>query len=461
MQAGSMLQLRPGVSLRVVQAPRNSKLVLVSAGVGIVLLGVLTRYLRRRYFPSTGTVANGDVRRALCAECRRPPLRQIAGAKPRLGPDDLGRLGLESLEGAIVCWRDSLDALHGDLPPPLMCPCGTSRRQGLLDVAGLDALLAEAQLLRAHCRALLAGEARPGSLASPPSAQDTDSFVSAEGSPSDVGTLSDVEQPPVPLDQCPLYLAAMELSERDAIPCRTYRLETLRCSSKQEYLAKIHCVRLAFQYLTEREAIRHWLISAGSQILGALMLCTGRDPKEALQAYDELMVYLLEAQHLEQTEKELRAKGASAPTLSVVCTTVYDVCIDYMLLDAFEDLGNPPATVVAVIQNRWLTTCFKETALAAAIWSVLKAKRSLLPVSLCKFWHWASLLLRWASLCEAASGTKSMACWAPAEVESLVQDMFDLGRTRYTTLEDMATDIFHNSQVRYDKVCQALAAAAP
>lgn len=47
--------------------------------------------------------------------------------------------------------------------------------------------------------------------------------------------------------------------------------------------------------------------------------------------------------------------------MQVVCCTVYDVCIDYMLLDAFEDLGNPPATVVAVTQNRWLTTGFKET----------------------------------------------------------------------------------------------------
>lgn len=48
-----------------------------------------------------------------------------------------------------------------------------------------------------------------------------------------------------------------------------------------------------------------------------------------------------------------------------------------------------------------------------------------------------------------------------AEVESLVRDMFDLGRTRYTTVGDMAEDIFRNTQVRYDRVCQALTAAAP
>lgn len=38
-------------------------------------------------------------------------------------------------------------------------------------------------------------------------------------------------------------------------------------------------------------------------------------------------------------------------------------------------------------------------------------------------------------------------------------DMFDLSRTRYTTVEEIAEDIFNNTQVRYDKICQALLAA--
>lgn len=41
--------------------------------------------------------------------------------------------------------------------------------------------------------------------------------------------------------------------------------------------------------------------------------------------------------------------------------TFYDVVLDYILLDAFEDLENPPSTVKAVIQNRWLSVSFKET----------------------------------------------------------------------------------------------------
>ena len=46
--------------------------------------------------------------------------------------------------------------------------------------------------------------------------------------------------------------------------------------------------------------------------------------------------------------------------------------------DTFQDLESPPSSVIAVMNNRWLSNGFKETALQTAIWSVLKAKRRLL-----------------------------------------------------------------------------------
>ena len=41
--------------------------------------------------------------------------------------------------------------------------------------------------------------------------------------------------------------------------------------------------------------------------------------------------------------------------------TFYDVLLDFILLDAFDDLENPPKSVVAVVQNQWLSNGFKET----------------------------------------------------------------------------------------------------
>ena len=39
----------------------------------------------------------------------------------------------------------------------------------------------------------------------------------------------------------------------------------------------------------------------------------------------------------------------------------YDVLIDLILLDAFDDLTNPPSSVVSVANNRWLSNGFKES----------------------------------------------------------------------------------------------------
>ena len=41
--------------------------------------------------------------------------------------------------------------------------------------------------------------------------------------------------------------------------------------------------------------------------------------------------------------------------------TFYDVVLDFILMDAFDDLENPPSSVIAVINNRWLSNGFKET----------------------------------------------------------------------------------------------------
>ena len=78
-----------------------------------------------------------------------------------------------------------------------------------------------------------------------------------------------------------------------------------------------------------------------------------QDPKDAVQAYDELIVYL-EVCDWENVEAELGQRGVKA-------LTFYDVVLDFILMDAFEDLEDPPSSVIAVVQNRWLSNGFKES----------------------------------------------------------------------------------------------------
>lgn len=39
----------------------------------------------------------------------------------------------------------------------------------------------------------------------------------------------------------------------------------------------------------------------------------------------------------------------------------YDIVLDFILMDSFEDLENPPISIQNVVNNRWLHVSFKET----------------------------------------------------------------------------------------------------
>ena len=47
--------------------------------------------------------------------------------------------------------------------------------------------------------------------------------------------------------------------------------------------------------------------------------------------------------------------------LQVKDMSFYDVLLDFVLLDAFDDLETPPYSVATAVQNRWLSARIKET----------------------------------------------------------------------------------------------------
>ncbi|XP_037512854.1 mitoguardin isoform X4 [Rhipicephalus sanguineus] len=422
-----MLQVTPRISFPMNDAPRRSKIIIASAGIGIILLGVLTRYIRRCFGDFKVAVANGDVGNVVwCGRCRcgrrisgpRGSLRALQGPVDRasmgqMGPRQLANLGLDSLDQVINYWEQALHRIRTGGP--------ASGSENL--AASLETLLVEGQRLRgaAHWRLLAEGapplvgeepQLAEVTYGGTPSLADTESFVSAEGTP-DVAVLADLEASLIPpAEQSALYMEALELLEKEGIPCRTYRVEVVRCNSREDYLAKIHCIRLAFKRLTNQPDVLQWLIEAANHVLGGFMLCAGKDPKDALHAYRELVAYLLDSSHYDQITKELRYKGA----------------------------------------------------LSAAIWSLFKAKKGLLPFSHGFFSHYYALMeqivpvLAWGFM-GTDSDLKDMCKFFKDEVEALVCDMFDPSRSRYSSVDDLAQDILQNSQLHYDRLCQALAGA--
>lgn len=67
-----------------------------------------------------------------------------------------------------------------------------------------------------------------------------------------------------------------------------------------------------------------------------------------------MLEFLQEPSNHSMMEEELTGRG-------VKCINFYDVLIDFILLDAFEEVEKPPSSIKAILQNRWISASFRET----------------------------------------------------------------------------------------------------
>ncbi|XP_013868447.1 mitoguardin 1, partial [Austrofundulus limnaeus] len=160
----------------------------------------------------------------------------------------------------------------------------------------------------------------------------TDSFVSAVEP-----QLSEHREPrsTFTLGHHPLYEEALQMAEDGDISCRVFRTEILGCFSDTDFLAKLHCVRQACQLLLRDRATRMFLADTGKKILSSIIVKAHKSPKRFEEAFEDLISFLEHAEHWEETEKELVSRG-------VRHLNFYDVVLDFILMDSFEDLENPP-----------------------------------------------------------------------------------------------------------------------
>ncbi|KAM6182498.1 mitoguardin 2 [Erethizon dorsatum] len=254
------------------------------------------------------------------------------------------------------------------------------------------------------------------------------------------------------------YEEALQLAKEGKVPCRTLRTELLGCYSDQDFLAKLHCVRQAFEGLLEDPGNQLFFGEVGRQMVMGLMTKAEKSPKGFLESYEEMLSYALRPETWATTRLELEGRG-------VVCMGFFDIVLDFILMDAFEDLENPPSSVLAVLRNRWLSDSFKETALATACWSVLKAKRRLLMVP-------DGFISHFYSVSEHVSPVLAFGFLGPKpqlaevcaffkhQIVQYLRDMFDLDNVRYTSVPALADDILQLSRRRSEILLGYLGAPA-
>ncbi|UYV77532.1 FAM73B, partial [Cordylochernes scorpioides] len=256
---------------------------------------------------------------------------------------------------------------------------------------------------------------------------------------SEIANIHDFDDEDEIVDDYLMYKKALKLLETEMVPCRISRTALLKCPSETDFLAKLHCIRQAFPLVFELEENVKWFTEVGRSMLVDLFTFAKKDPKGCVGAYEEFLRFTAKPENWPLIEDELADRG-------LTCFTFYDTVLDFIILDAFEDLENPPSSVNAVIQNRWLSSGFKESALGTAVWSVLKAKRRLLRYSKGFISHFYSITeylsptLAWGFF-GPNEELKEICLYFKEEVVGFISDIFSLDKVRYTSPQELAVDI--------------------
>ncbi|XP_050528580.1 mitoguardin isoform X2 [Daktulosphaira vitifoliae] len=370
-------------------------------------------------------------------------------------PQQLGVMGMESLACSISFWEDALSAFTtGNSTNKLMSTEDAQFCKELqLLVDSAYSLQDQCQLLFLDQRSVLFRVHRNGDVDLLQNYNErrssVDSFVSAR---TDVANLKEFEE--LNFDNYYLYQIALRFAENNTIPCRTYRTTLVNCVSDKEYVCKLYCIRLAFENLFKTDFSSIWFADCGRRILTDIFLFAEKDPKDFLLAFEEMLCWAKTESHWKDAEAELSSRGVKKMTF-------YDIVMDYILMDAFEDLESPPASVIAVIQNRWLSKGFKETALSTAVWSVLRAKRSKLKYPNGFMHHFYNIseqmspLLAWGFLGPDEELTR-ICLYFKDQVIELMRDMFNFEKCRYTTKEELAHDLFDQFKIRAENISKMI-----
>ncbi|XP_062556360.1 mitoguardin [Armigeres subalbatus] len=386
----------------------------------------------------------------------------IIGATTPLTPQQLGVMGMEALETVISYWEDALTDRNTGLPSRITADQEEFCRelQNLLEAA--YNLQEQGELLFLDERSVLfrddenkaveagASLSNGHRSSSDPNFDSAESFASALDQVADLREFEDYGEVFSDAENYPLYQSALELLDDQPIPCRTIRTDMVGCSSDSEYYSKLHCIRLAFQLLFKDPKNCRWVADTGRQVLTDLLCLGDKDPKDFLVAYESMLEFLQNMDNWQDIELELESRNVKAMTF-------YDIVLDFIILDAFRDLDSPPNSVLAVIQNRFLSNSFKETALTTAVWSVLKAKKRMLKFPNGFMSHFyciteqLSPLMVWGFF-GPDENLKEVCKYFKEQMISFMVDIYNFQKCRYTTVEELAEDILSNMKLRVNNI---------
>jgi len=216
----------------------------------------------------------------------------------------------------------------------------------------------------------------------------------------------------------------MQHAEQGLVDCRkVHRYQMFNQRTKTEYLAKLYCLRRVDRVWLADGAVRDWLREMTLNVLKGLLRVDQMDTTPLEEHFDTLLDWSW--RHPEKLRDELREQG-------VADLSLFDVIIDWCLLDAVDFQANLPASIGSILANRWVDDNYKRTGMTSEVWSFIKKKRALLLVSDC-------FMTRFYDLCQALVPSLAWGTLGPSSPYS------ELCRSFKAELLTLCTEIFASS----------------
>lgn len=250
-----------------------------------------------------------------------------------------------------------------------------------------------------------------------------------------------------------LYTSSLDNLEEILEP-RTDRHVQVRVESKEEFIAKVDCLRKAFTQIFEDDENIEYFVAIGKEIIEILLSHSLQDSSQCLAQLQELLEYVCD-------ESNHQSMTAEVAVRRIPGINFYDLVIDYIILESFDDAEDPPPGVMSIANNKWLSAGFRELALQTAVSAVLKIKRNKLTVENGFFAHFYNLMdhfspiLAWGFL--GSDFDLKLKCNLIKEtLERLIADYFSFDHVRYTCLKDLCEDIIRVTDNTYDELRRKL-----
>ncbi len=110
-----------------------------------------------------------------------------------------------------------------------------------------------------------------------------------------------------------LYLTALDVVANGQVAVRKNRAAMLQCSSENDFLAKVYCVRLAFDHVLQSSEHRSYFIGIAKSLVSEFLSSAGEDSTKFCELFDGLVDFMSEESSWNIAVEELTARNVSQP----------------------------------------------------------------------------------------------------------------------------------------------------